>query len=298
MTMHRRRFAVALLSAVIAPRAVAQSTQQATKQPAQQPTPPPAAGPRAARVPGGVARVPLGAGADVPNAWLGERRVLVLREESEWVALVGIALAERAGSRLTLQVQRGAARESVAIKVGAKTYASQRLKVPPGKVDLSKEDLERYERERTHLAQVIATFSEAAPSPLPMVQPTPGPRSNSYGMRRYFNGKPRNPHNGMDIAAPAGTPVVAAAAGRVLDTGDYFFPGRTVILDHGQGLLTLYAHLEQIGAAQGASVDAGAPIGTVGATGRVTGAHLHFTVYLNTAAVDPGLFLEPAAPSR
>lgn len=286
MTTDRRSFAIALASTLVAPCVVAQQTKK------------PAAWPRAASVPGGVARVPLGAGPDAPLAWLGEQRVLVLREGSEWVALVGIALAERAGSALALQVRRGTARESLAIKVGAKTYASQHLKVPADKVDLSKEDLARFEQERSHLARVIATFSVAPPPALPMIQPVPGPRSNSFGRRRYFNGQPRNPHNGTDIPAPAGTPVVAATAGRVLDTGDYFFAGRTVILDHAQGLLTLYAHLAEIGAAVGASVDTGSPIGKAGATGRVTGPHLHFSVFLNGAAVDPMLFLEPVASTR
>jgi len=275
---------------LVAPRAVAQPESRAAAKPA--------AWPRTASVPGGVARVPLGTGPDAPLAWLGEQRVLVLREGRGWVALVGIALAKRAGTPLALQVQRGAARESVSFKVGGKAYASQHLKVPPDKVDLSKEDLARHERERTHLARVLATFSDAPLPALPMTQPVPGVRSNSFGMRRFFNSQPRNPHNGMDIAAPTGTPVVAAAAGHVLDTGDYFFSGNQVIVDHGQGLLTLYAHLSAIDAAAGAPVVAGSTIGKVGATGRVTGPHLHFSVFLNTAAVDPALFLEPAAPPR
>jgi murein DD-endopeptidase MepM/ murein hydrolase activator NlpD len=214
------------------------------------------------------------------------------------VALVGIPLAEPAGAKLTLRVQRGASTAALQIQVGAKAYAVQKLKVAPGQVDLSQEDLARYERERAHLARVLATFTEAPPASLAMRQPVPGRRSSSFGLRRYFNGQSRSPHNGMDIAAAAGTPVVAATAGRVLDAGDYFFPGRSVVLDHGQGLLTLYAHLSEIGAVVGQPVAAGDPIGKVGATGRVTGPHLHFSVYLNAAAVDPAAFLDAQAPAR
>jgi murein DD-endopeptidase MepM/ murein hydrolase activator NlpD len=254
-----------------------------------------AAVPRHAAIPGGVARVALGTAAEAPRAALGDRRVLVVREGDAWIALVGIALDTKPGERLWLAAERrGGASERLAIDVAPAKYAEQHLKVPQSKVDLSKEDLARHQRERAHLDRVLRTFSAQSPADLAMTQPVPGRRSSSFGLRRFFNAQPRSPHNGMDIAAVTGTPVVAALRGRVIDTGDYFFAGKTVILDHGQGLLTLYAHLSALDAATGDVLAAGAPLGKVGATGRVTGPHLHFTVYLNGAAVDPALFLGEA----
>ncbi len=249
--------------------------------------------PRAAAVPGGIARIALGASDEAPRAHLESgQRVLVMRQGSEWAALVGIPLDARPHQTLWLVIEDASgSAHRLPIAVGAKQYAVQRLKVPPGKVDLSPEDQQRQEAERAHLAALLKTFSEPGPAALAMVSPVPGQRSSSFGLRRYFNGQARNPHNGMDIAAPAGTPVVAALDGRVLDTGDYFFPGKIVLLDHGAGLLSLYAHLNEIGVATDQPIAAGAALGKVGATGRVTGPHLHFSVYLNAVAVDPVLFL-------
>jgi murein DD-endopeptidase MepM/ murein hydrolase activator NlpD len=244
-------------------------------------------------VPGGVARIRLGASEQPPQVRVRGERVLLLREGSDWIAFVGIALAAKPGSKLQVQAEHaGGRREQLEIKVVPKTYASQYLKVSPDKVDLSAEDLARYERERAHLNGVLRTFTDAPPATLAMLQPAPGRRSSSFGLQRFFNGQARNRHGGMDIAAPEGTPVIAANAGRVIDAGDYFFQGRSVVLDHGQGFLSLYAHLSAIDAAVGDAVGAGSPIGKVGATGRVTGPHLHFSVYLNAVAVDPAFFLQ------
>ena len=248
--------------------------------------------PNAAAVPGGIAIVNLGPGPIAPVARLNGRRVLVAGNENEWLAIVGISLEARAGGKLALAIQRGG-REAgpLTFAVGAKQYASQHLTVKPGQVDLSPEDLARHETERTHLSAMRKTFTDAAPKTLALLSPCEGERSNTFGKRRFFNGQSCNPHNGMDIAAPSATPIVAAGDAWVLDVGDYFFSGNTVMLDHGQGFLTLYAHLSEVEVAAGDRVAAGAQIGRVGATGRVTGPHLHFSVYLNAEAVDPGLFL-------
>ena len=248
--------------------------------------------PRTSAVPGGVARIRLGASGQPPRVSLRGERVLVLREGGDWVAFVGIALATKPGSKLQVQAEHAGGRYGqFEIDVMPKAYASQHLKVSPDQVDLSAEHLARYERERAHLNAVLRTFTDSPPATLAMLQPAPGRRSGTFGLQRYFNGQARTPHAGMDIAAPAGTPVVAANSGRVIDTGDYFFQGRTVVLDHGHGFLSLYAHLRSIDTAVAQVVNAGGLIGKVGATGRVTGPHLHFSVYLNAVAVDPAFFL-------
>jgi murein DD-endopeptidase MepM/ murein hydrolase activator NlpD len=177
------------------------------------------------------------------------------------------------------------------IPVGSKRYATQELTVKPGQVNLSEANLARYRRESAHLKEIRQTFSTPLVGSLLLMQPCEGTRSSSFGLRRIFNGQSRNPHSGMDLAAPEGTPVVAAASGTVVDRGDYFFSGNMIIVDHGLGLLTLYAHLSAMDVEVGKRVERGEQIGKVGATGRVTGAHLHFGVYLNTVPVDPALFL-------
>ena len=248
--------------------------------------------PTARAVPGGVALVALGPAAQRPAALLKERPVLVLGDETGWTAVVGIHLATSPGD-LSLQVQMpGSAPWHKTIRVAPAHYPVQRLKVPPRHVDLSPEDQARVEREQAHLAQVTATFSaDHLPAQMRLLQPVAGPRSSSFGVRRVFNGQARNPHGGMDIAAPTGTPVLAAAAGRVLDTGDYFFSGNLVWVDHGSGFMTMVCHLSQIGVKVGDPVARGDRLGAVGATGRVTGPHLHWSVMLNRAYVDPALFL-------
>ena len=228
-----------------------------------------------------------------PAAFADGVRLLVLGDRLEWTALVGIPLAAVPGEAHIDVPTGSSATRQLAYTISAKRYSEQRLKVAPGTVDLSPADQARYERERTHQAEVMATFTEPLPlaSALHMQVPVPGRRSSSFGLRRMFNGQSRNPHSGMDIAAATGTPIAAPLAGRVLDTGDYFFNGNTVWLDHGGGLLTLYCHLSAIDVKPGDVLKTGERLGAVGATGRVTGPHLHWGVMLNRTMVDPALFV-------
>ena len=247
--------------------------------------------PKNSPVPGGVAVIDLGDATQArPSAHWGSQPLAVVPEKGRWFALLGIPLDTLPGE-LEITVARGAAVSSKAVAIQPKNYPEQRLTIKnKRKVEPDPDDLARIERERQTTDAIKRQFS-AMPPETAFDLPAKGPLSSRFGLRRVFNGLPRNPHAGLDVAAGSGAPVTAPADGIVANTGDYFFNGNTVFIDHGQGLVTAYMHLSRIDVSYGQPVKRGEILGAIGATGRATGPHLHWAVILNNTPVDPELFL-------
>ena len=256
-----------------------------------------AAYPVAAPVPGGIARVRLPGmpgQTPPPEAFLGTQPVWVVAEEGHWLAIVGIALDTAEGMH-TLRVNTGNDEVSIRFKVNAKDYPAQRITLKDGsKVTLSDADEARAVREIEQIQRLKAHWRAATDTDSDFLRPADGRLASRFGLRRFFNGEPRAPHSGLDFAVARGTSLKAAAGGQILAVGDYFFNGKTVFIDHGNGLLTLYCHLDRIDVRVGDSVAKGQPIGLSGMTGRASGPHVHWGVILNGVMVDPELFLKPA----
>ena len=178
------------------------------------------------------------------------------------------------------------------LEVEPKQFPTRELTVNPSFVDPPAEVIERIQREARQLA---AIFPVASPERLwsgGFLRPVPGAATSAFGRRSVFNGQPRSPHSGADFRAAEGTPIRAPNDGVVVMAADLYFSGNVVILDHGWGLYSYFAHLSAIDVAEGDSVSQGETVGKVGATGRVTGPHLHWTVRLNDARVDPVALME------
>ncbi|RMG48675.1 MAG: M23 family metallopeptidase [Acidobacteria bacterium] len=180
-----------------------------------------------------------------------------------------------------------------AVDVVARDFPREEIRVAPRYVEPPAGVRERLQRERSRLQRIYARRT-APPGPLgPFVAPVPGEPTSVFGTRRFFNGKPRDPHPGLDLKAARGTPVRASGPGVVALAGDLYYSGNTVIIDHGAGLFTIYAHLDRIEVREGEAVRAGQRIGASGATGRVTGPHLHWGAKIGTEPFDPRALLDP-----
>lgn len=244
-------------------------------------------------VPGGVAMLEVpDLDGDKPIATFNGKRVLVQLIDDRCMAIVGLPLGTKPGEHAIELEGINGTRARMTFQVERKSYETQRLTIADKrKVDPTAEDLARIGKERRRISAALEQWTDQPAVQIELIRPVDGPQSSAFGLRRILNGKPRNPHSGMDIAAVEGTPILAAAGGAISETGDFFYNGNTVFIDHGQGLTTMYCHMSRIDVEPGTMVEQGDVIGLVGKTGRVTGAHLHWAVTLNDARVDPVLFL-------
>ena len=242
-------------------------------------------------VPGGIAVIEIDAFAQ-PQAFYQNKRVMIIGEANAWRAIVGIDLNAKPGFH-HIQIRTSQDSKVIQFNVVEKNYKSQHITIKDKrKVNPNKLDMVRINSEKETIETAKRNWSDVAINSIDLIMPVQGRQSSPFGLRRYFNEQARKPHSGIDIAAAEGTLIMAAGKGKIINTGDYFFNGRTVFIDHGQGMLTMYCHMNEIEVSEGETVNKSDIIGTVGQTGRVTGAHLHWSVILNQTMVDPSLFIQ------
>jgi hypothetical protein len=250
--------------------------------------------PQSSNVPGGVAIVPLGSTvtkSDKPQTWFGDQAVLVTSDHKQWYAVVGLPLDMKPGS-YELSVKVGDKIKAQSFVVKSKDYPEQHITLKDtSKVELSAEDEARAVREIATIKALKHNWRDEEDTDLAFIIPAKGKVSGNFGLRRFFNGQPRSPHAGLDVVVARGTPIKASAQGKVLAVDDYFFNGKTIFVDHGNGLITMYCHLDQSDVQTGETVRKGEKLGLSGQSGRATGPHLHWSVILNGAMVDPALFI-------
>ena len=220
---------------------------------------------------------------------------------SRWEALLGLDLDVRVGAHV-VRVEAGPAaaplRTTYRIVVKPKRFPTRRLTVAEGYVNPPPDVLDRIAAEAKRLQALWSTSSPVRQWTAPFVRPVADPANSAFGSRSILNGQARSPHGGADFLSPAGTPIHAPNDGTVVLVDNLYYTGNTVVIDHGLGLLSLFAHLSETRVTPGQTVHGGDVLGLVGATGRVTGPHLHWTVRLGGARVDPLslLAVEGAAP--
>ena len=244
---------------------------------------------------------PQEAGLQSVDVQWSERRIPFARNGEGWFTVIGIDLATDSGSypaEVSFTYADGRVRQQTeSIDVLAMSFPTTELTVAPGYVQLSPENQERAARESREIGAVYATLTPEAHWSEPFSVPIPGSTGGrNFGHRRVFNGEPRAPHSGADLTAAAGTEIRASNAGEVVLANDFFFNGNAVFVDHGLGVYTMYLHLSEMRVGVGDFVERGQVVGLAGATGRVTGPHLHWGARILDARVDPFSLLTLEAP--
>ena len=245
-------------------------------------------------VPGGVAIINLGNNFTTSSkVFFDKKRVLVKKNKAEWQALVGLPLKIKVGKHKVSVIDNKGTKTYMYFLVKDKKYETRHLTIKNKRmVSPTKKDIERHYTEKPLMVAALKEWNENNNVQTNFISPVKGRFSSQFGLKRIYNNQKRiRRHTGLDIAAPVGTNIISPANGKVIRTGSYFFTGNTVFIDHGQGLVTMYCHLNKTNVKAGQQLRQGEKIGTVGMTGRVSGPHLHWVVSLNNTKVDPKLFI-------
>lgn len=247
-------------------------------------------------VPGGIALVELDSTFTVSSkVFFKRKRVLVknIKEKNNWIALIGLPLTIKPGKHKVSIVDNKGNKKYKPFLVSSKDYETRHITIKNKRmVSPTKKDIERHYKEKPLIVSALKTWSMSNDVQTQFSSPVDGRFSSIFGLKRIYNKQKRiRRHTGLDIAAPTGTKIKSPAKGKVIRTGSYFFTGNTVFIDHGQGLVTMYCHLNKTHVKADQELKQGQIIGTVGMTGRVSGPHLHWVVSLNNTKVDPKFFL-------
>lgn len=246
--------------------------------------------PQDSRVPGGLAVIELSPKQAQQEVRFQDKPVWKIQDHNQHWAVIGIPLKLKTG-----QASYQIGGKDYFFSVQDKSYKEQHLTVKRKHSNPPQDQIKRIQKESRLSHQAFTTFSKinAGAAFSGFLLPSQGPISSPFGLKRFFNKQARRPHSGIDIAAPRGADILAPADGKVILTGNFFFNGNSIFIDHGQGLITMYCHMDELESKQGQWVKRGDLIGKIGSTGRATGPHLHWTVSLNNSRVEPLLFLAP-----
>jgi murein DD-endopeptidase MepM/ murein hydrolase activator NlpD len=244
-------------------------------------------------IPGGIAVIDFETNHSNPTAFYNNMPLYVQHiKDQHWQVLVGIPLMEKLGKK-SIKVQDSLTR-SFDFEVTEHTYTQQHITLKGKKkkyVNPNLAHMDRIKSERPVLSSARKIFSGDALSNGLFTRPVDGVTTSPFGLKRFYNGEARRPHTGLDYAGDTGTPIKAPADGKVILAGEFFFNGNAIFLDHGQGLISVYIHMNERLAQQGQQIKQGDVIGTIGQTGRATGPHLHWGIYLNQTVVNPNLLI-------
>jgi murein DD-endopeptidase MepM/ murein hydrolase activator NlpD len=242
---------------------------------------------------GGIAVIDFETNNENPTAFYNNMPLYVQHiKDQHWQVLVGIPLMEKLGKK-SIKVQDNLTR-SFDFEVTEHNYTEQYITLKGKKkkyVNPNLAHMDRINKERPILSNARKIFSNNTVSDGLFTRPVNGVTTSPFGLKRFYNKQPRRPHTGLDYAGDTGTPIKAPADGKVILAGKFFFNGNAIFLDHGQGLISVYIHMNERLAQQGQQIKQGDVIGTIGQTGRATGPHLHWGIYLNQTVVNPNLLM-------